>query len=67
MLCFSVTKILIFENVKQYFADISILANDICQEVDLTRCHKASLHLESLVFILQLSFPLLLGIKKLPL
>lgn len=27
--------------VKQYFADISILANDICQGVDLIRCHKA--------------------------
>ena len=30
-------------NVKQYFADISILANDICQGVQLIRCHKASL------------------------
>ena len=30
-------------NVKQYFADISILANDICQGAQLIRCHKASL------------------------
>ena len=34
-------------NVKQYFADISILANDICQGAQLIRCHKASLHSES--------------------
>lgn len=27
--------------VKQNFADISIHVNDICQGVDLTRCHKA--------------------------
>ena len=34
-------------NVKQYLADISILANDICQGAQLIRCHKASLHSES--------------------
>ena len=34
-------------NVTQYFADISILANDICQGAQLIRCHKASLHSES--------------------
>ena len=27
--------------VKQYFADLSIPTNDICQGEDLTRCHKA--------------------------
>ena len=36
-----------FLNVKQYFADISILANDICQGAQLIRCHKASVHSES--------------------
>ena len=30
-----------WNNFRQYFTDISILANDIRQEVDLTRCHKA--------------------------